>query len=129
MAATVTVGQTIEVTNLAGGDEYVSHRFTTTTPTETVTGRPVVSNTAVSLDLGDIAVGSGFLLYVEALVGNVYILLAATAGDPLSTTAHLYIKEGQGYTIPINPNATIMTGVRLISDQATTGKFKYMLIG
>ena len=130
MAAEVSISQTIEVTSLAGGDEYINHRFTAgTTPTETVTGRPVVSNTAVTLDLGDIAAGSGFLLYVEALVGNVYVLLNATAGTPEDTTAQLYIKAGEGYTIPINPNATAMAGVRLISDEATTGKFKYMLIG
>ena len=129
MSAGVTVTQTIEVTALAGGDEYINHRFTATTPTETVTGRPVVSNTAVTLDLGDIAAGSGFLLYVEALIGNVYILLNATAGTPEDTTAQLYIKEGEGYTIPINPNSTAMEGIRLISDEATTGKFKYMLIG
>lgn len=129
MAAEVTVSQTIEVTALAGGDEYINHRFTASTPTETVTGRPIVSNTAVTLDLGDIAAGSGFLLYVEALVGNLYILLNATAGDPEDTTAQLYIKAGEGYTIPINPNATAMAGIRLISDEATTGKFKYMLIG
>ena len=129
MAATVTVTQAIEVTDLAGGDEFINHRFTTTTPTETVTGRPVVSNTAVTLDLGDIAAGSGFLLYVEALVGNVYILLGAVAGTPEDTTAELYIKEGEGYTIPINPNSTAIPGIRLISDEETTGKFKYMLIG
>ena len=130
MSAEVTITQTIEVMGLAGGDEFVNHLFTSgTAPVETVTGRPVVSNAAVTLDLGDIAAGSGYLLYVEALVGNVYILLGATAGIPENTTSELYIPAGEGYIIPINPNSTAIPGVRLISDQATTGKFKYMLIG
>ena len=80
------------------------------------------------MDLGDIAVGSGYLLYLEALVGNVYVLLGATSGTPTSTTAELYIKEGEGFIIPINPNATAIPGVRLISDSAT-GQVKYILVG
>jgi len=129
MAAEVTVTQVIEVNSLTGGDEYLCHKFTNgNTPAELVSGRPIIANTSVTLDLGDIAAGSGFLLYVEALVGNVYILLNATAGDPILTTAELYILEGEGYTLPLNPNSTAMTGVRLISDSAT-GQIKYWLIG
>jgi len=129
MAAEVSITQVIEVNSLTGGDEHIVHKFThTTVPTELVSGRPIIANTAVTLDLGDIAAGAGFLLYVEALVGNVYVLLNATAGTPILTTAELYILEGEGYTIPINPNATAMAGVRLISDSAT-GQIKYMLIG
>jgi hypothetical protein len=129
MSAEVTVSNTIEITALAGGDESRSIKFAHgTTPAETVQGKPVIANSAVTLDLGDIAAGSGYLLYIEALVGNVYVLLGATSGTPLSTTAELYILEGEGYTIPINPNATAMPGIRLISDSAT-GQIKYILIG
>ena len=129
MSAEVTITQIMEVTALAGGDEYIKHKITSgTTPTETVQGKPIIANAAVTLDLGDIAAGAGYLLYVEALVGNVYILLNATAGTPLLTTADLYIKEGDGFVIPINPNATAMAGVRLISDSAT-GQIKYFLVG
>lgn len=129
MAATVDIVQMIEVLALAGGAEWRNVKFTSsTTPTETVQGKPIIANSAVTLDLGDIAAGSGYLLYLEALVGNVYVLLGATTGIPVSTTAELYIKEGEGYVIPINPNATAMPGIRLISDSAT-GQVKYILVG
>lgn len=129
MAAELTVVQRIEVTGLAGGEEHRGHLYVSgTTPVETVQGKPVIANSAVTLDLGDIAAGSGYALYIEALVGNLYVLLGATSGTPLSTTAELYIPEGEGYTIPINPNATAMPGVRIISDNAT-GQIKYFLVG
>lgn len=129
MAATVDIVQMIEVLALAGGAEWRNVKFTSgTTPTETVQGKPIIANSAVTLDLGDIAAGSGYLLYLEALVGNVYVLLGATSGTPLSTTAELYIPAGEGYVIPINPNATAMPGVRVISDSAT-GQIKYILVG
>lgn len=127
--AELNIAQIIEVTALAGGDEGRIIKFThSVVPTETVQGKPIIANTAVQLDLGDIAAGSGYLLYLEALVGNVYVLLGVTTGTPLSTTAELYIKEGTGYIIPINPNATAMPGIRLISDSAT-GQVKYILVG
>lgn len=129
MAAEVTVSNTVEITALAGGDESRVIKFVHgTTPTETVQGKPIIGNTAVTLDLGDIAAGSGFLLYLEALVGNVYVKLGVTSGTPVSTDSHLYILAGEGYTIPINPNATAMTGIRLVSDSAT-GQIKYILVG
>lgn len=129
MAAEATITSGVEVTALAGGDEGRLIKFTSgTTPAETVQGKPIIANTAVTLDLGDIAAGSGYLLYLEALVGNVYVLLGATSGTPLSTTADLYIPEGEGYPIPINPNATAMPGIRLISDDAS-GQVKYILVG
>lgn len=129
MAAEATVTQALEITSLAGGDESRIIKFTSgTTPTETVQGKPIIANTAVTLDLGDIAAGSGYLLYLEALVGNVYVKLGTTSGTPLNTDSHLYIKAGEGYTIPINPNSTAMSGIRLISDSAT-GQIKYILVG
>ena len=127
--AQVNISQTIEILELVGGDEWRIVKFISgTTPAETVQGKPVIANSAVTLDLGDIAAGSGYLLYLEALVGNVYVLLGATSGTPVLTTAELYIKEGEGYVIPINPNATAMPGIRLISDSAT-GQVKYILVG
>ncbi|HEC66923.1 MAG TPA: hypothetical protein ENI23_16735 [bacterium] len=129
MSAEVSVANTIEITALAGGDESRVIKFTSgTTPAETVQGKPIIGNTAVTLDFGDIAAGSGYLLYLEALVGNVYVKLGVTSGTPVNTDSHLYILEGEGYTIPINPNATAMSGVRLVSDSAT-GQIKYILIG
>ena len=129
MAAQVDVTSGIEITALAGGDEGRLLKFVNgTTPAETVQGKPIIADTAVTLDLGDIAAGSGYLLYIEALVGNVYVLLGDTSGTPLSTTAQLYILEGEGYVIPINPDATAMPGIRLISDDAS-GAIKYILVG
>jgi hypothetical protein len=129
MAAEVTILNSIEINSLAGGDESRTTKFVHgTTPAETVQGKPIIANSAVTLDLGDIAAGSGYLLYIEALVGNVYVKLGTTSGTPASTDSHLYILEGEGYTIPINPNATAMTGVRLVSDSAT-GQIKYILVG
>ena len=130
MAAEVTISQALEITSLAGGDEFVNHKFTSgTTPVETVQGKPIIADSAVTLDFGDIAAGSGYLLYVEALVGNVYILFNGAAdATPILTTAELYIKAGEGYILPINPNATAMARIRLISDSAT-GQIKYFLVG
>ncbi len=129
MAAEVSVSNIVEITALAGGDESRSIKFTHgTTPAETVQGKPIIGNSAVTLDLGDIAAGSGFLLYLEALVGNVYVTLGSTSATPSATASHLYILEGEGYTIPINPNSTAMPGVRLLSDSAT-GQIKYILVG
>ncbi len=129
MAAEVSVTSGLEITALAGGDEWRLVKFTSgTIPAETVQGKPIIADSAVTLDLGDIAAGSGYLLYLEALVGNVYVLLGNTADTPLSTTAELYIKEGDGFVIPINPNATAMPGIRLISDSGT-GQVKYILVG
>ncbi len=129
MAAELKIVSRIEVTGLVGGEEHANHLHTSaTTPAETVQGKPIIGNSAVTLDLGDIAAGSGYSLYIEALVGNLYILLGTTSGTPISTTAHLYIAEGEGYPIPINPNATAMPGIRIISDSAT-GQIKYFLVG
>jgi len=129
MAATLSIKQWIEITGLAGGEEHRIYGFDSeTTPAETVQGKPVIANSAVTLDLGDIAAGSGYALYIEALTGNCYVLLGATSGTPLSTTAELYIPEGEGYIIPINPNATAMPGVRIISD-SESGQIKYILVG
>jgi len=129
MAAEAVVTVTLEVNSLTGGDEWVTHKFTSdTTPAETLLQKPIIANTSVTLDLGNIAAGSGYLLYLESLVGNTYVLLNATTGDPTSTTAELYIKEGEGFVLPLNPNATAMAGIRLLSDSAT-GQVKYFLVG
>lgn len=129
MAAIVDISQTIEIRDLAGGDEWRIHKFTSaSTPAETIQGKPIIANSAVTLDLGDIAAGSGFLLYIEALVGNLYVLLGATDGTPGAANSELYIPEGEGYVIPINPNATAMPGIRLLSDDAS-GQIKYILVG
>lgn len=129
MAAEVNILQGIELTGLGGGEDRRFNRFTSgTTPAEIVTGTPVIGNTAATLDLGDIAAGSGFLLYIEAITGNLYVKLGATSGTPAAADSHLYIPEGEGYTIPITPNATSISGIRIVSDSAT-GKIKYMLLG
>jgi len=100
----------------------------TDTPYETAEGAPVVGTTAGNLDLGDIAAGKPFALFFKAITGNFYIKLGATSGDPVLTDSHLYIQEGESYTIPLNPNATAMAGVRYIGDDASS-KFYYCLVG
>lgn len=128
MSAELAIKQWIEITGLGGGDDSRVHAFNATTPAERFCGVPVVGNTAFTLDLGDIAAGSGYCLYIEAITGNLYVKLGATSGTPVSTDSHLYIKEGEGYTIPINPDATAMPGIQMVSDSAT-GKIMYKLVG
>ena len=129
MAATLEVNTLFVIDGLFSGKEARPNRFTHgTAPAEIVKGCPVTGTTAASLDLGDIAVGSGFCLYMEALVGNFYVKLGATTGTPLSTDSHLYAKTGQGYVIPINPNATAMPGIRFVGDSATA-QLLYCLVG
>lgn len=129
MAAELDISQIIEVTGLGGGDESNIIKFTSdTAPAETVSGKPIIADSAVTLDLGDIAAGSGFCLYLEALVGNLYVTLSSTSATPAANASHLYIPEGEGYVIPINPNATAMPGIRILSDDAS-GRISYKLIG
>jgi len=129
MAAELTISNWIEITGLAGGEENRITKFTSdTTPAETVQGTPIIADSAVTLDLGNIAAGSGYCLYLEALTGNLYVKLGATTGTPTATDSHLYIQEGEGYPIPINPNATAMPGIRIVSDDSD-GQIKYILVG
>jgi hypothetical protein len=129
MAAALEISSIFEITGLYSGNEALINKFThATTPAEVVKGCPVTGTTATSLDLGDIAAGSGFSLYLEALVGNFYIKLGATSGTPVATDSHLYIKVGESYVIPINPNATAMPGIRFVGDSATA-KLLYCLVG
>lgn len=128
MAAEISLYHIIEITG-SDDDDIISKKFTLgTTPVEIVRGTPVVGNIAFDLDLGDIAVGSGYFLYLEAITGNFYFILGATSGTPDEDNSHLYIPEGEGYPIPINPDASMMTGIRGISDSAT-GKLRYILVG
>lgn len=129
MAATLEVNTLFVIDGLFSGKEARPNRFTHgTTPAEIVKGCPVTGTTATSLDLGDIAAGSGFCLYLEPLVGNFYVKLGVTTGTPLSTDSHLYVKTGQGYVIPINPNATAIPGIRFVGDSATA-QLLYCLVG
>lgn len=129
MAATLDITTVFKIDGLYSGNEVIPNKFTSaTTPAEVVKGCPVTGTTATSLDLGDIAAGSGFSLYLEALVGNFYIKLGATTGTPGATDSHLYIKSGEGYIIPINPNATATPGIRFVGDSATA-KLMYCLVG
>ena len=128
MAAELNLWSLTEISGLYSGDESIAKKFTATTPVEVVKGSPVTGTTGTTIDLGDIAAGSGYLLYLEAITGNFYVKLGATSGDPISTDSHLYILEGEGYNIPINPNATAMAGVRFIGDDASS-QLLYLLIG
>jgi hypothetical protein len=130
MAATAECAFKITITPTTGSVTEEALSFTSNTaPAEVVKGQPVVSNTAFTLDLGDIAAGSGYILWLHAIAGNFYFILGTTSGTPAAANSHLYIPEGQAYPIPINPNATIMTGIRGISDEETTGKLGYVLVG
>jgi len=128
MAASLTLTQIIE---LAGSNQnrIIAKKTTcASVPSEALEQCPVLGTTGTTLDLGDIAAGKGFFVYLEACVGNFYVKLGATSGDPVLTDAHLYIKEGEGYPIPINPNATAMAGIRVIGDSATA-VLRYFLVG
>jgi len=126
--ATLNVWSNIEIDGLYSGDEHIPKKFTATAPVGVAKGSPVLGTTGTTLDFGHIAAGSGYLLWLEALVGNFYVKLGSTEGDPVLTDSHLYILEGQGYSIPINPNSTAMPGVRVIGDSATA-KLLYVLVG
>jgi len=129
MAAELKVKTLYEVSGLYSGKELKPASFTSaTTPTELVKGCPVTGTTATTIDLGDIAAGKGFSLYLEALTGNFYIKLGATTGDPILTDSHLYLEEGGHTAIPINPNATAMSGIRFIGDDASS-QLLYILVG
>lgn len=76
MAATLDIYQMLEIIGLGGGNESKATKFTKgVTPAEIVSGRPIIGNTAYILDLGDIAIGSGFCLYLESIVGSLYVTL------------------------------------------------------
>ncbi len=129
MAATVFVASQVTVTPTTGGTTEKSLSFTSSVaPAEIVSGQAVVGNTAFTLDLGDIAAGKGYILWLYAITGNFYFKLGVTSGTPLLTDAQLYVREGEAYPVPVNPNATAMPGVRGISDSAT-GKLEYLLVG
>jgi hypothetical protein len=131
MAATLDIYQMLEVIGLSGGNESKAIKFTKgQTPAEITSGRPIIGDTAYDLDLGDIAAGSGFCLYLEALVGSLYVTLGwvNTDPDPSATTSHLYISQGEGYIIPLNFNSTAMPGIGILSNNAS-GQISYKLIG
>lgn len=131
MAGSIDIAVKIDATGIGGGsDDPAGLSFTASqTPVEIARGKPIVSNTEFSLDLGDVAAGSGFLLYLRALVGNFYFVLGSTDATPSATNSQIYLPEGEGYPIPINPNATAMPGIRGISDEETTGQLEYVLYG
>ena len=129
MAAELTIRTLFEITGLYSGNETIPAMFTSaTTPAEVVKGSPVTGTTVTTLDLGDITAGSGFSLYLEALVGNFYIKLGATTGTPSATDSHLYLLQGEHTVLPITPNATAMPGVRFVGSSATA-KLLYLLVG
>lgn len=131
MAGSIIIAVKIDATGIGGGsDDPAGLSFTASqVPVEIARGKPIVSNTAFTLDLGDVAAGKGFLLYLRALAGNFYFVLGSTDATPSATNSHLYIPEGEGYPVPINPNATAMAGIRGLSDEATTGQLEYILYG
>jgi len=129
MAAELTVRTAFDVTGIYSNDEHIPHAFTSgTTPAEVVKGSPVTGTTATSLDLGDIAAGSGFALYLEAITGNFYVKLGATTGTPVATDSHIYLEEGAHTQIALNPNATAMPGIRFVGDDASS-QLLYVLVG
>jgi len=128
MAAEVSVSTILSLTGL-GSEEQVSNKFTSaTTPYEVLKGKPLTGTTASTLDLGDIAVGKGYLLYLKAITDDFYFILGATSGTPAAANAHLLLVEGEHTVLPINPNATMMTGIRFVGD-AATAQLEYLLIG
>lgn len=129
MAATAKVATKLTITPTTGNETEVSLSFTAgTPPAEILKNQAVVADSAFTLDLGNIAAGSGYILWLYAITGNFYFKLGATSGDPANTDSHLYIAEGEAYPVPINPNATAMPGIRGISD-SSSGKLEYLLVG
>jgi len=129
MAAELNITSIFEITGLYTGDDILVDKFTATNvPVEVVKGCPITGTTGTSIDLGDIAAGKGFSLYLEAITGNFYIKLGATAGDPVLTDSQIYLLEGEHCVLPINPNATAMPGVRFIGDDASS-QLLYVLVG
>lgn len=128
MAGVCTVTTYLSVTGI-DHDVDIPEKTTATVPVVVVEGSPTVGTTSGTLDLGDITAGKPYILYFKAIVGNFYLKLGATSGDPVLTDSHLYILAGEGYAIPINPNSTAMTGIRYIGSIATTSKFYYCVVG
>ena len=129
MAAELKITSTLEITGLYTGNESLTKTFTAgDAPAEVVKHCPITGTVGTSVDLGAIAAGAGISIYMEAITGNFYIKLGATAGDPVATDSHVYLLAGQHCIIPLNPNATAMAGIRYISDSAT-GKLLYLLVG
>jgi len=129
MAATLNITSIFEVDGLYTGNEVLITKYTTeNTPNEITKQSPVTGTTATLLEMGSIAAGSAFSLYLEALIGNFYIKLNSTAGTPLSTDSQIYLLEGQHTVIPINPDATAMAGVMYVGDEAGA-QLLYVLVG
>jgi len=129
MAAELDISVVVDITGLADPETHIVKKFTSsTTPAERAEQVVSCGTTATSLDLGNIAAGSGYLLWLFAVTGNFYIKLGATTGTPSAADSHLYIPEGEGYAIPITPNATSVAGVRFVGDSANS-KLEYLLVG
>jgi len=128
MAASLSITQIIELSG-SNQDRIIPKKTVhTNVPTEALEQSPVLGNEAASLDLGNIDAGDGFFIYLEAIVGNFYIKLGATSGTPTATDSHLYIQEGEGYSIPINPNATAIPAIRVVGDSVSS-VLHYFLVG
>lgn len=130
MAATAEIAAKLTVTPTTGTATEGTLSFTSATaPAEVSPNRGVVGTTAFDIDFGHIAAGSGYLLWVYAIVGNFYFKFNSASGDPVLTDSHLYVPEGEAYPIPINPNSTAFAnGIRGISDSAT-GEIEYFVVG
>lgn len=129
MAAELNISGIFEITGLYTGNEALISKYTTgNAPNEITKQSPVTGTTATLLDLGSIAAGSAFSLYLEALVGNFYIKLGSASGTPVATDAQIYLLEGQHAIVPINPNSTAMPGIMYVGDEAGA-KLLYLLVG
>ena len=129
MAAELNISSIFEITGLYTGNEALIQKFTAgSTPVEVVKGSPVTGTVATLLDLGDIAAGKGFSLYLEAIKGDFYIKLGSTSGTPLSTDSQIYLLEGQHCILPLNPDSTAMAGIMFVGDDAAS-QLLYVLVG
>jgi len=128
--ATTEVAFKVTVTPTTGRTKNFALSFTSgTAPAECSPQEASVGNTSFSIDFGHIAAGSAYLFCVYAVTGNFYFKFNSASGDPVLTDSHLYVPEGEGYPIPINPNSTAFAdGIRGISDSAS-GKLEYILVG
>lgn len=117
MAAEVTVTTNTTITGL-GAEKQLKNTFTSgTTPAEVTQVNAVISTTAWAIDMGGCSISTVFALEMKATSGNVWVELHSTTCA--STTAQMYIPEGETAYIPMNNQLAVVTSAYINGDAAT----------
>jgi hypothetical protein len=130
MAATLEIASSVTVTPTVGSVTEVTQSFTSTqAPAEIVKNQVSTTDAVFTIDYGNIAVADAYAITLRAIVGNFYFILAlaGVGTTPAAGNSHLYIREGESYTIPLNPNA-FSAGI-CGKSSSTVGQLEYLLIG